>query len=435
MPSTATQPGRSLDLLGIGFGPANLALAIALQEQGSALRARFLERKPEFSWHPGMLLPGARMQVAFMKDLVSLRNPRSAYSFLNYLHEQGRLLDFLNTRTFYPSRVEFNAYLGWAAARLGEACAYGREVVEVAPVTQGQAVERLRVTAVTREGREEVWHAAHLSLGLGLQPHLPEIFAGLRGTPALWHSSAYLERAAAHSGDGEGQRIAIIGSGQSAAEIFLDAMERFPRARIDLVMRGYALKPADSSPFVNEIFNPDTTDLLYGAEPALRGQILQAHRDTNYSVADAEVIDRIYGALYDQKVEGGDRLRIHRLQHVVEAAAQESQLRLTLRDRLTGGSEAVPYDTVILATGYRPSQALALLRGIEPYLLGEQPSRDYRLQTVPGFRPRIYLQGLCEPTHGLSDTLLSVLSVRAGEIAASLQGDGDWGGAARAAAE
>lgn len=47
-------------------------------------------------------------------------------------------------------------------------------------------------------------------------------------------------------------------------------------------------------------------------------------------------------------------------------------------------------------------------------------SRNYRL--VPEnkngdiFGPRIYLQGVEESTHGLSDTLLSVLGIRAGEV-------------------
>lgn len=36
------------------------------------------------------------------------------------------------------------------------------------------------------------------------------------------------------------------------------------------------------------------------------------------------------------------------------------------------------------------------------------------------FKPRIYLQGVEEGTHGLSDTLLSVLGVRAGEVVADI---------------
>lgn len=99
-----------LDVVGIGFGPANLAVAVVLEElaeSGTALSAAFVESKPEFSWHPGMMLPGANMQIAFPKDLATMRNPRSAYTFFNYLHAKGRMVDFINQQTFFPSRHEF----------------------------------------------------------------------------------------------------------------------------------------------------------------------------------------------------------------------------------------------------------------------------------------------------------------------------------------
>lgn len=54
-------------------------------------------------------------------------------------------------------------------------------------------------------------------------------------------------------------------------------------------------------------------------------------------------------------------------------------------------------------------------------------TRQYRLlpksASIPGAKalvPRIYLQGVEEATHGLSDTLLSVLGIRAGEVVADL---------------
>src|ERR1700712_1526142 len=84
------------DLVGIGFGPSNLGLAIALEEQGSGLSTRFVERQEAFGWHRGMLLEDATMQISFLKDLVTLRNPASGFSFLAYLKERGRLVDFIN---------------------------------------------------------------------------------------------------------------------------------------------------------------------------------------------------------------------------------------------------------------------------------------------------------------------------------------------------
>mgnify|MGYP002040687153 CR=1 FL=1 len=42
------------DLIGIGFGPSNLALAIALEERGQEhgpLDALFLDKQADYRWH------------------------------------------------------------------------------------------------------------------------------------------------------------------------------------------------------------------------------------------------------------------------------------------------------------------------------------------------------------------------------------------------
>ena len=61
-----------------------------------------------------------------------------------------------------------------------------------------------------------------------------------------------------------------------------------------------------------------------------------------------------------------------------------------------------------------------LLEPLAEYLGDFQVGRDYRLQSDPRCQAAIYMQGFCQASHGLSDTLLSVLPVRAEEIANSL---------------
>ena len=44
-------------LIGIGFGPSNIALAIALKEREATARAMhpvFIEKQPRFAWHRDM---------------------------------------------------------------------------------------------------------------------------------------------------------------------------------------------------------------------------------------------------------------------------------------------------------------------------------------------------------------------------------------------
>ena len=54
------------------------------------------------------------------------------------------------------------------------------------------------------------------------------------------------------------RRVAVIGGGQSAAEVFHNLHARYPACKTNLIIRGAALKPSDDSPFVNEIFVQDT---------------------------------------------------------------------------------------------------------------------------------------------------------------------------------
>ena len=82
------------DLIGIGFGPSNLALAIALQEREKAqgkLDVLFLDKQADYRWHGNTLVTQSELQISFLKDLVTLRNPTSPYSFVNYLRHHGRL--------------------------------------------------------------------------------------------------------------------------------------------------------------------------------------------------------------------------------------------------------------------------------------------------------------------------------------------------------
>ncbi|CCO29650.1 L-ornithine N5-oxygenase [Rhizoctonia solani AG-1 IB] len=144
------------DLLGIGFGPANLAITVALLElwdqhkadgtEPKIKNACFVERHPRFSWHPGMLLPGSRMQISFLKDLATLRNPASKFTFLSYLHAHGRLPAFINRNADTPTRREYADYMAWGAKRVQELggdalrIRYGEDVVSVQSLDGGKTV-------------------------------------------------------------------------------------------------------------------------------------------------------------------------------------------------------------------------------------------------------------------------------------------------------
>src|SRR5882757_8921182 len=111
------------DVVGIGFGPANIALAIALEEMLPASTRTFLDQSTEVIWQRNMLFENAldihsNIQNIPHRDLVTPRNPRSRYTFLNYLHENGLLFKHLNMDLMMPMRPEYARYIGWVAKQL-----------------------------------------------------------------------------------------------------------------------------------------------------------------------------------------------------------------------------------------------------------------------------------------------------------------------------
>jgi L-ornithine N5-oxygenase len=412
------------DLIGIGFGPSNLALAIALEERGQvqgALDVLFLDKQADYRWHGNTLVTQSELQISFLKDLVTLRNPTSPYSFVNYLKNHGRLVDFINLGTFYPCRMEYNDYLRWVAGQFRKQSRYGEEVLAIEPVLHHQQVEALRVISRNAQGEEFVRTSRSVVVSAGGTPRIPDAFKVLKDDARVFHHSQYLARMANQPcGSGQPMNIAIIGGGQSAAEAFIDLNDSFPSVQVDMILRGSALKPADDSPFVNEVFSPEFTDLVFQQASSERERLVNEYHNTNYSVVDIDLIERIYGIFYRQKVSGIARHAFRALTTVEKATATELGVELALRNNATGELTLRHYDAVVLATGYERQMHRKLLAPLEAYLGDFEVDRNYRLITDERCKAGIYMQGFCQASHGLSDTLLSILPIRADEIAGSL---------------
>lgn len=404
------------DVIGIGFGPANLSLAIALQEQNKLGNdICFIEKKPEFLWHGDMLLENTTMQISFLKDLVTLRNPTSHFSFVNFLHHQKRLERFINLKTFYPSRLEFNEYLNWAASHFHDYCNYGEQVLSIEPVIENNNVNYLKVITKDITGHEQTRFTKDIILSPGGTPNIPTTFAKISEHKNVSHSSSYLRNKNKIKAN---DKVAIIGAGQSAAEIFVDVQDMPEQPEVDIIMRSSALKPADSSPFVNEIFSPSFTNLHYENSQAERTKYLNEFKNTNYAVVDDILIDEIYNRLYKQSLTNKQRFNLQVKTDVESATLVNEQINLALRDA-QGNIHQKIYDHVILSTGYSYPTRPAMLDKLSPWLQHDI-SRNYQLLSESNFKPRIFTQGINESTHGISDSLLSILAIRSAEIVEEL---------------
>ncbi|MFF1871831.1 lysine N(6)-hydroxylase/L-ornithine N(5)-oxygenase family protein [Kitasatospora herbaricolor] len=417
-------PEAVLDLVGVGFGPSNLAVALALEEAGATAGcdALFLERQPAFGWHTGMLLDEATMQVSFLKDLVTMRNPASPHSYLCYLRDQGRLAAFINQKSLFPLRIEFHDYLAWCAERVAHLVRYGAQVVDIRPVSGPDGAVDLLDVVVDRDGAEEVHRTRNVVIAAGLQPWLPD---GVERSDRVWHTSELLHRLPEFESVAP-RSLTVVGAGQSAAEAVAHLHGRFPEAEVRAVFGRYGYSPADDSPFANQIFDPDAVDEYYVAPEHVRRRLVDYHRNTNYAVVDLELIQDLYARSYRERVLGAQpRLVMMNVSRLASLSQEAGAVRLVVEHLPTGELTEFESDAVVFGTGYRPADPLALLGSLADQLKLDDQSRphldrDYRLVTTDRVRAGIYLQGPTEHTHGLASTLLSVTAVRAGEILAAV---------------
>ncbi|WP_439674278.1 lysine N(6)-hydroxylase/L-ornithine N(5)-oxygenase family protein [Embleya sp. MST-111070] len=419
-------------MAGIGFGPSNLSLAIALEEYGGAggdgspdgPGAIFFERQRAFGWHRNMLLPTATMQISFMKDLATFRNPASRFSFVSYLHEVGRLTQFVNNQDFFPTRQEFHQYLEWAQASFTDRVHYGSEVTAIrlpAGVDPASA-EHLRLEIRDGSGTRTV-DARNVAISTGLVPRLPD---GIQADERVWHSSEFLDKYGRTDPTGL-RTVAVVGAGQSAAEITRFLYDELPHARVYSIIPSYGYCVADDTPFANQVFDPNAVDAYYFGTDRTREAFWQYHRNTNYSVVDAEVIRDLYRRSYDEEVRGAERLHFLNLTRVDEVKRAGDETRVSLLSLLDDESPELDVDAIVFATGYEAMEPSRLLGELDRYCLRDETGRhrvgrDYRLVTSPELRCGIYLQGGTEHTHGLTSSLLSNLAIRSGEIAESILG-------------
>lgn len=413
-------------MIGVGFGPSNLALAIALDEHPRrASRPLFFERSPRFTWHSGMLIEDATMQISFLKDLVTLRNPQSAYSFLCYLQSRGRLVDFVNRKNFFPTRREFHDYLDWTAASFEDMVRYRHSVRGVRPVRTGHEVAALDVVTVDDAGHEAVHRTRNLVLGSGLRPRLPE---GVGTSGHVWHSSELLHRLDLQAFDPKS--VAVVGAGQSAAEVAAHLHERFATAHVYALLPRYGYSAADDSPFTNRIFDPSAVDDFFNAPPEVKRMFYEYHRNSNYSVVDSSLIDDLYRRTYEESVRGDVRLHVLKMSEVSDLKEDLDSVNLQVRSLTDGTTTELQVDVVVLATGYDPMDPTPVLGPVADLCQRTDAGllrvrRDYRVETVPEVSARIYLQGGTEHSHGISASLLSNTAVRAWDIVQSLAGGDD----------
>lgn len=402
--------------MGVGLGPFNLSTA-ALLDPVEKLTTCFFERAEEFQWHPGLLFADATIQVSFLKDLVTLADPTSSYSFLAFLFANRRLYRFINANFARVSRVEFNQYLRWVANRLPN-LEFGREVDEINDDED---------CFVVSAGGHEV-RSRHIVLGTGLQPNVPQCAVRFvsSGDATVVHASRYLQADIRSAG----MRVAVVGGGQTGAEIvqhLLSNQSKLPKELYWISKRSNFL-PLDESPFTNELFTPNYSDYFYGLSHSDRMSLLAEQKLASDGISNG-MLERIYQLLYEAEfLSGSGRCcSLHpRCELVGMTRSQRGGLELALRDSMNCVTSGIEVDAVILATGscYKPLPALGPISGrLRREESGYVVRDDYSIEWDGPDDRKIYIQNGARHCRGVADPNLSLMAWRSAKIVNSIAGE------------
>ncbi|MCZ8519909.1 lysine N(6)-hydroxylase/L-ornithine N(5)-oxygenase family protein [Paenibacillus caseinilyticus] len=429
---TTAQTGKTYggqqvhDVVGIGIGPFNLGLA-ALLQKAPEIDAVFFERKAQFGWHSGMLIDGTTLQVPFFADLVTMADPTHPLSFLNYLHEQGRLYHFYFLEKFHIPRREYDHYCRWASERL-PSCRFGCEVTDVRrviPAPGGEAESLLEVEVYDHNtGTAQTVFTRHLVLGVGSVPSVPAALRPMLGEN-VFHSADFLSQRHRLR---EARSVTVIGSGQSAAEVFLELLKEQEACgyRLDWFTRSSGFFPMEYSKLGLEHFSPDYTRYFYGLPQAKRDEI-RSRQGLLYKGISAQTIADVYDALYEASVGGAQpdvRLLANAEVEAMEPAG--SGYRLHCRHREQGTAFSHESDMVVLATGYA-HPVPRFLKSLSDIIAWDEEGRygveaDYSLTLTQELGSRIYVQNGELHTHGIGAPDLGLGAYRSSAIVNALAG-------------
>jgi L-ornithine N5-oxygenase len=418
----------------VGFGPGNIALAVAYAESGNASTIKFLEANSGPSWQPGMLIDGSDIQHSPLRDFITPRNPCSKYGYLSYLKSEGRLFHFLNLDAPFPPRSDYARYVCWVADHFKHQVLYSKTVSKISLCSNDSVDGRYLIRVDTESGKS--LKARSLCFAPGRSKHIPPLFIPFLGENVI-HFTDYSRALAKWRTDKRPQSVAIVGSSQSAVEILLDMHSKLlPGAVLHSVFRNFSYMLKDTSPFTEDLLFPQFTDYFYNSSAESKTALTRQLWRSNYGSVDHDVLRKLYFLLYEDRVNGDTSLVLHNNSHVMDVAKEGEGIRLLLKDAHAGTTSTLWVNGVVLATGFKNTgkehnQELIhpLLEDIEGFYQKNEDgtlyvTRDYQLVPISGnvAVPPVVLNGVCESTHGLGDAgSFSLLSYRAYEIEQGLK--------------
>lgn len=343
-----------LNLLGIGLGPFNLSLA-ALLSEASYQNFSFFEAKRNFNWHPGMMINEATLQVPFLADLVSLIAPQSKYSFLNYLKEHDRIFSFYFLEKNNIPRKEYNHYCQWVCNDLQtkkNVINFSSTVKNIEKVVGGFKVY------INQDTKTQIYYTKNIVIGIGTSPHIPNCLTKLQMIypDKILHSSDFLN----HDLDLDTQKVTVLGSGQSSAEIILQLLKSRNNCdnpnKLYWMTRSKSFQPMENSKLGLELFSPQYVKYFYNLTSENKNKLLNT-QGFLYKGISINTISDIFTTIYNQTIECGQSpLNMVCASELIDVEARENDFTLTFLEKNENKKYKITSNIIIAGTGYKNTE-------------------------------------------------------------------------------
>ncbi|CAG8999848.1 MAG: L-lysine N6-monooxygenase [Candidatus Celerinatantimonas neptuna] len=415
-------PSPIYDFVAIGIGPFNLGLA-CLSAPIDELKGVFLDKRPSFDWHPGLLFEDAHLQTPFMSDLVTLADPTSPFSFLNYIKQQGRMYSFYIRENFFLLRNEYNQYCQWATSKLFN-LHFNTEVSHVDYDEQQQCYVIHCHSTLDRTFK--TYYARKLVLGTGPKPYVPPCCDDwVKDTPSapMIHASDYLHRKETLQRQ---KSITVVGSGQSAAEIFLDLLQNIEIFGYELswITRSPRYFPLEYTKLTLEMTSPEYVDYFYQLPDATREKLNRDHAHLAKGI-NGHTINDIFDLLYAKRLVHDIQVNLltnSELQQVTQVSDSDGyQLQFYQNEQKQHYSHTS--QAVVLSTGYA-YDIPDFLDGIRHRIRWNQQGQYAvgRYYTIDSQDCEIFVQNAEQHTHGFVTPDLGMACYRNSHIIRQLLG-------------
>ncbi|WP_163028644.1 SidA/IucD/PvdA family monooxygenase, partial [Pseudomonas viridiflava] len=174
-------------------------------------------------------------------------------------------------------------------------------------------------------------------------------------------------------------------------------------------------------------FTSDHVDSVHSLNHAARHRFLDWSRSTNYAGIDPDESQKLFSLIYEDAIAGRKRLQTYGYSVVSSIEQAENGYRVEVTDTFSQRTQLLEVDAVVLGTGYEQYLIPPLLSGLQPWLKADLDGgllidRDYRVAMDEDCDVNLWVNGLSERSHGISDSQsFSLMALRAERIANALE--------------